>query len=77
MHLLPLVGAAAILFAGVNAVPQVNDAKVVNTLTTTVIKTKTVNQTDKVCGRMRFICLSIDILDIGCLNYHGDSHSHG
>jgi len=51
MHLLSFIGAAAVLFASADAVPQVNDAKVTNTLTTTVVKTKTVEQTDKVCGR--------------------------
>ena len=76
MHLLSFVGAAAVLLAGANAVPQVNDAKVANTLTTTVIKTKTVDQTDKVCKRMCCSCIGIDH-GVGYLNYHGDSHSHG
>jgi hypothetical protein len=61
MHLLSFVGAAAALFASVNAVPQVNDAKVTNTLTTTVLKTKTVDQTDKVSSCKQFIYTSIDV----------------
>ena len=76
MHLLSIIGAAAVLLAGVNAVPQVNDAKVSNTLTTTVIKTKTVDQTDKVCSRMCYSWIAFDD-GIGCLDYHGDTYGHG